>query len=66
MIAAAKTPEQVAKMFGCTVEQARAQIAANAKQMREMASKAEKSGKFRGYTASQLMERAAAFEMVLA
>lgn len=66
MNAAAKTPEQIAKMFGCTVEQARAQIAANAKQMREMALRAQKSGKFRGYTEIQLMERAAAFEMVLA
>lgn len=63
---AVKTPAQIAAMFGCSIEQARAQIVANAGQMRAMAAKAEKTGKFRGYTADKLLERAAAFEAAAA
>ena len=57
-----KTPAQVAAQFGCTVEQAREQLVANAKQMASMAEKAVAAGgKFRGFTADYLQERAAAF-----
>jgi hypothetical protein len=63
----AKTPEQVAKLFGCTVEQARAQIERNAKQMRadEIKARASKTGKVRGLTSAWYADRAAAFEAVL-
>lgn len=45
----------VAKMFGCTEEQARAQYMANAKQVVKMAEKARVTGKkVNGYTEAQL------------
>lgn len=50
-------PENIARTFGCTVEQAKAGLARNAEGFREMAEKAEKSGKkYRGYTATELRE----------
>lgn len=64
---AAKTPEQIAKMFGCTAEQARAQIASNLRQLESDAIKARasKSGKVRGLTAAWYEDRAKAFQAVL-
>lgn len=46
----------VAKLFGCTEEQARAQYAKNAAQLGQMHGKAlaAKTGKHRGFTAAQL------------
>ena len=63
----AKTPAQVAKLFGCTEAQARAQIEHTAKQCRadEAKAKASKNGKLRGMTAAWYADRAAAFEAVL-
>ena len=63
----AKTPEQIAKAFGCTVEQARAQMRSNAQQLRrdEQKVRASKAGKLRGLTAEWFADRAAAFEAVL-
>lgn len=63
----AKTPAEIAKMFGCTVEQARAQIERTAKQLRidEAKARASKTGKLRGFTAEWYADRAAAFEAVL-
>jgi hypothetical protein len=53
------TPEQIAARFGCTVEQARAQLQRNADQLARMAAKANKTGKnVNGFTAAQLTERA--------
>lgn len=63
----AKTPAQVAAIFGCTEAQARAQIERSAKQLRsdEAKAKASKSGKLRGLAAAWYADRAAAFEAVL-
>ncbi len=62
-----KTPEQIAKIFGCTVEQARAQMAANAKQLRALESRAiTTSRKVRGYTSSQLTALADGMEAAAA
>lgn len=63
----AKTPAQVAAMFECITEQARAQIERNAKQLRDDAAKAKasKTGKLRGLTAEWYENRAAAFAAVL-
>ena len=63
----AKTPEQIAKIFGCTVEQARAQIKYTAKHLRkdEQKARASKTGKVRGLTVEWFADRAAAFEAVL-
>lgn len=61
-MAQVKTPAQIAAMFGCSVEQARAQLLANAQQMAGMAAKARAAGKrLRGYTAEQLEANAAAY-----
>lgn len=63
----AKTPEQIAQMFGCTVEQARAQTVATIKMLRTKAEKARanKNGMLRGLTVEWYEERAKAFEAVL-
>lgn len=63
----AKTPAQIAKIFGCTEEQAREQIESTAKQLRESAEKAKasKTGKLRGLTTEWYENRAAAFEAAL-
>ena len=55
------------KLFGCTVEQARAQYKANALQMRANEAKALKAGaKVRGYTAAEWADKAYQFEQVAA
>lgn len=62
-----KTPAQVAALFGCTIEQARAQMTANAAGLRKMEAKARATGKkHSGFTADQLAERAGAFERAAA
>lgn len=49
------SPSVVAAMFGCPVENVRAQYRKNAAQLEAMASEAEKSGKkVNGYTAGDL------------
>lgn len=55
-----RTPEQIARIFGCTIDQAKAQLQANAKQLATMATKAG-NGKYRGYTANQLTAHAHSF-----
>ena len=53
---------KVAKLFGCTVEQAQSLYERNARQLQSMANKARRSGrKVNHYTAAQLDARAAAF-----
>lgn len=57
------------RIFGCTPEQARAQYAANAKQLRAGEAKARalpNGRKFRGATADEWAERAAKFEEIAA
>jgi hypothetical protein len=55
--------EQVAKIFGCTVEQARAQYLANAASLRNDAAKAARTGKkVRGYTEAQCIAAAEKME----
>jgi ABC-type enterochelin transport system substrate-binding protein len=47
--------EQIAKIFGCTVEQAKAQYKANGEQLRKMESKAKATGKkVNGYAQERL------------
>ncbi len=47
--------ETVARLFGCTVEQCRAQHAKNSRALSEMAAKSEARGrKVNGYDAAQL------------
>lgn len=47
--------KKIAKMFGCTEEQAKAQYARNAAQLAEMEAKANSIGrKVNGFTAQQL------------
>lgn len=49
------TREQIAKIFGCTPQQVKAQFSANAEQLYAMATKASATGKkVNGYTAAQL------------
>lgn len=49
------TQQQMAKFFGCTIEQLRAQYAANAADTAKMLAKAVQTGKpVNGYTAAQL------------
>lgn len=58
-----KTPAEIAARFGCTLEQARAQIRATADNLRRMETKARATGrKNGGYTADELAARAAACE----
>lgn len=52
-----KTPEQIAAAFGCTPEQARTQMLANAAQLEQMAAKAA-AGRCRGFTQQQLTNHA--------
>jgi len=53
------TAKQVAAVFGCTEEQARAQFMRNAEQMTKMAEKARVTGKkVNGYTEKQLNQHA--------
>jgi hypothetical protein len=60
-----KTAQQVAEIFGCTVEQAKDQFKANAQQMRKMAAKAI-GKKVNGFTHEQLIAKALAFEIAAA
>lgn len=59
-----KTPgipnaERSARVFGCTVEQAKALMARNAAGLQKMAERAAKTGrKYRGYTETELRESA--------
>lgn len=54
-----QTPKQIARQFGCTEQQARDQLLANAKQMDSMAQRAEDTNrKYCGYTAEYLRSRA--------
>lgn len=57
------TPEQMAKIFGCTVEQLKGQMVKNAMQMDAMAQKAKlsKTGKYRGFTAEYLENKVAQY-----
>ena len=56
---AQRTPEQIADLLGCTVEQLRAQYAKGAAQFSAMAEKAERTGgRVNGYTLAQLRARA--------
>ena len=49
--------KNIAKMFGCTEEQAKAQYARNAAQLAEMEAKAASTGrKVNGFTAQQLAD----------
>ena len=53
----AYTPEMIAKVMGCTVEQLTSQYAKNAAQLAVMLHKAVTTGrKVNGYTAEQLRE----------
>lgn len=63
----AKTPREVAAIFGCTEEQAAAQIKATAAQMRDGAKKAKASaaGLYRGLPTEGYENRATAFEGAL-
>jgi hypothetical protein len=53
--------EEIARRLRCTPEEVRAQLRANAKQLRGMAKKAGK-GTINGYTAAELLKNAADFE----
>lgn len=56
-------PVNIAAIFGCTVEQAKAQLAKNAKSLKKMADRAAKIGrKVNGYTEIELRGHAARFE----
>jgi hypothetical protein len=61
----AKTPAQIAKIFGCTIEQARQQIEANAKDLRTSQKEAESKGSYRGFSADWYASRAESFESAL-
>lgn len=51
-----------AAAFGCTIEQAKRQLAKNADGLRRMAEKAESTGKkYNGYTAAELRASEAAY-----
>lgn len=59
----AKSPAEIAKMFGCTEAQARNHIEMTIKDLHAMAEKAKasKTGKLRGFSAEWYEERANAF-----
>jgi len=56
-----KTAQEIAAIFGCTVDQAKQQFKQNAKQLRKMAEKAI-GKKYNGFTHDQLIAKAIAFE----
>lgn len=64
---AAKKPEEIARMFGCTVEQARKQIKQTAVGLRADLEKckASKTGKLRGLPCDWYANRLASFEAAL-
>lgn len=54
-----KTPAQIARMYGCTEQQAAALLKKNADVLQAMANKAaQKRGKYNGYTQVELQNRA--------
>lgn len=55
---------KTSRIFGCTVEQAKAQYLKNAAQLRAMAAhpKRANGGKLHGYTSADLLAKAAEFE----
>lgn len=56
------SPEHIAKVFGCSVEQAKAQLARNAQQLEAIADKARQTGRpVNHYTEKELREHAANF-----
>ena len=57
------TPESMAKIFGCTVEQLKAHLVKNAMQLDAMAQKAKlsKNGKYRGQTAEYFEQKVAQY-----
>lgn len=59
------TTKDIAKAFGCTEEQLKAQYAANAARMRLLLEKAKSTGKpVRGFTEAELAERVAKLEQL--
>lgn len=54
----ARTPQEIAKLFGCTPEQVRSGYARNAAQLAQMAIRAQRTGTYRGFTAARLAEAA--------
>jgi len=58
-----KNAQQVAAIFGCTIQQAKTQMLNNALQLRKLAKQASATKKVRGYTRKQLVAKAAAFEL---
>lgn len=63
----AKTPAEIARIFGCTEEQARAHAIAGLQQLKGSLEKARasKTGKHRGLSVEWYENRVAAFEAVL-
>jgi ABC-type enterochelin transport system substrate-binding protein len=63
----AKTPAEIAKIFGCTEEHAREHAALGLAQLKKNLEKARasKTGKLRGLTVEWYENRVAAFEAVL-
>ncbi len=63
-----KTPAELAKIFGCTPAQARAQLEKNRAQLLEMLAHMRQKGlaKYRNYTDGQLSERIQAMNVALA
>jgi hypothetical protein len=62
-----KTPAEVARIFGCTVAQARGQLERNRAQLLGMLSHMRQRGlaTYRGYTDARLCERIQAINLVL-
>jgi len=58
--------EQIAAMFGCTVERLEKQYSDNARELSDMATKAyeSKSGKYRGATKEYLADKALQYEVL--
>lgn len=58
-----KPPAEIAKLFRCTVEQARSQMLGNAHGLRKTAERIKRAnGKVNGFTKSELLQRAEAYE----
>lgn len=62
-----KTPAEIARIFGCTEEQARKQMEWTVASLRKDLEKctASKSGKLRGFPCAWYADRVAAFEAAL-
>ncbi len=61
-----KSPAQVSAVFGCTPEQARAQMLRNAAGLERTADTMGKRRKVNGFTAQELRERAANYRKAVA